>query len=70
VPSDLEALVLKECGDRSLVPANSTTRKNSTRSEGRRSERHTNGPTIAQSSPSILQRMLLHRKNRVLPTQT
>ncbi|KAE9012567.1 hypothetical protein PR003_g16338 [Phytophthora rubi] len=71
VSPDLESLVLKECGG-GAAPAPSD-RKRSRKHHERRADTQSNSvsnPTIVQGSPSILQRMLLHRQNRVLPAQT
>ncbi|KAE9005738.1 hypothetical protein PF006_g7271 [Phytophthora fragariae] len=71
VSPDLESLVLKECGG-GAAPAPSD-RKRSRKHHERRVDTQSNSvsnPTIVQGSPSILQRMLLHRQNRVLPAQT
>ncbi|KAG6622130.1 Mannitol dehydrogenase [Phytophthora cinnamomi] len=67
ISPDLEALVLKECGDASMP---SSGRKSSTRPHQRGGDTQSStSPTIVQSSLSILQRMLLQRQNRVLPAQ-
>ncbi|ETP29339.1 hypothetical protein F442_21504 [Phytophthora nicotianae P10297] len=60
VPQDLLTLVQKECGSR--VVGLSGKQNSSRRPEAQKQS--------DSSSPSILQRMLLHRQNRVSPSQT
>ncbi|KAH7468561.1 uncharacterized protein KRP23_10941 [Phytophthora ramorum] len=70
VPQDLEALVLTECRDASTGSTRSSIRRDASRRREAEKKTNTRSPTIVQSGPSILQRMLLQRQNRVLPTQT
>ncbi|KAG7390889.1 hypothetical protein PHYPSEUDO_006373 [Phytophthora pseudosyringae] len=70
VPADLVSLALKECGDTVAgLPKRSNRKKSSRRREAEK-QAETQSSTIVQSSPSILQRMLLQRQNRVLPAET
>ncbi|POM77086.1 Mannitol dehydrogenase, partial [Phytophthora palmivora] len=66
LPLDLQHLVLKD--DEGLSKSKRA-RNSSKRCEAEKRV-DARSPTIVQSSPSILQRMLLHRQNRVLPKQT
>ncbi|KAL4150720.1 hypothetical protein PRNP1_010117 [Phytophthora ramorum] len=70
VPQDLEVLVLTECRDASTGSTRSSIRRDASRRREAEKKTNTRSPTIVQSGPSILQRMLLQRQNRVLPTQT
>ncbi|OWZ08714.1 Mannitol dehydrogenase [Phytophthora megakarya] len=66
IPKHLQNIVKTECGG---VPKPSRTRHSSRQKSEGEKQMDTRNPTTVQTGPSILQRMLLQRQNRVLPKQ-